>query len=84
MISNCGHDERGKYSGGKAGDQKGDEWVVIPWYSRPWGVMLRHPNAAVGKKIAELAEKAAKNDHIGYDQGNRYTFWQQLKASGCG
>lgn len=34
MISNCGHDERGKYSGGKAGDQKGDEWAVIPWYSR--------------------------------------------------
>lgn len=82
MISNCGHDERGKYSGGKAGDQKGDEWAVIPWYSRPWSVMLRHPNAAVGKKIAELAERAAKNDHIGYDQGDRYTFWQQLKASG--
>lgn len=82
MISNCGHDERGKYSGGKAGDQKGDEWAIIPWYSRPWGVMLRHPNAAVGKKIAELAERAAKNDHIGYDQGDRYTFWQQLKASG--
>lgn len=82
MLSNCGHDERGKYSGGKAGDQTGTEWVVIPWYSRPWGVMLRHPNAAVGKKIAELAEKAAKNDYIGYDQGDRYTFWQQLKASG--
>lgn len=26
MISNCGHDERGKYSGGKAGDQTGTEW----------------------------------------------------------
>ena len=23
MISNCGHDERGKYSGGAAGDQTG-------------------------------------------------------------
>lgn len=82
MLSNCGHDERGKYTGGKAGDQTGTEWAVIPWYSRPWGVMLRHPNRSIGKKIAELAEKSAKNDHIGYDQGDRYTFWQQLKASG--
>lgn len=82
MLSNCGHDENGKYSGGKAGDQTGTEWAVIPWYNRPWSVMLRHPSTAVGKKIAELAEKAAKNNHIGYDQGDRYTFWQQLKVAG--
>lgn len=35
MISNCGHDERGKYSGGKAGDQTRTEWQVINWYNRP-------------------------------------------------
>ena len=29
MISNCGHDENGRYSGGKAGDQTGTEWQVI-------------------------------------------------------
>lgn len=34
MISNCGHDENGRYSGGKAGDQTGTEWQVINWYSR--------------------------------------------------
>ena len=81
MISNCGHDERGKYSGGQAGDQKGNEWAVIPWYSRPWDYVLRHPDAAVRKKIVELASKAANNDMIGYDQGDRYSFWQQLKAA---
>ena len=43
MISNCGHDERGKYSGGKAGDQTGTEWQVINWYNRPWKCVLRHP-----------------------------------------
>ena len=32
MISNCGHDENGRYSGGKAGDQTGTEWQVINWY----------------------------------------------------
>ena len=41
MISNCGHDERGKYSRGKAGDQTGTEWQVINWYNRPWKCVLR-------------------------------------------
>ena len=47
MISNCGHDENGRYSGGKAGDQTGTEWRVINWYNRPWKCVLRHPNADV-------------------------------------
>ena len=47
MISNCGHDENGRYSGGKAGDQTGTEWQVINWYSRPWKCVLRHPDAVV-------------------------------------
>jgi hypothetical protein len=79
MISNCGHDERGKYTGGQAGDQTGQEWAVIPWYNRPWNVVLRHNDWEVREKIAELAKKAAENNHIGYDQGDRYTFWENLK-----
>lgn len=82
MISNCGHDERGKYTGGQAGDQTGQEWAVIPWYNRPWNVVLRHHDWKVREKIAELAKKAAENNHIGYDQGDRYTFWEDLKAVG--
>lgn len=82
MISNCGHDERGKYTGGRAGDQTGQEWAVIPWYNRPWNVVLRHNDWEVREKIAELAKKAAENNHIGYDQGDRYTFWEDLKAVG--
>lgn len=79
MISNCGHDERGKYTGGQAGDQTGQEWAVIPWYNRPWNVVLRHNKNAVREWIARLAKAAAENDHIGYDQGDRYTFWENLK-----
>lgn len=81
MISNCGHDENNSYAGGKAGDQ-GGEWVLRSWYNRPWDVVLRHPNAKVRNKIAQLAKAAAENDKIGYDQSQRYTFWQQLQASG--
>lgn len=79
-ISNCGHDESGKYSGGKAGDQTGGEWEIRSWYNRPWDVMLRHPDAKVQALIAKYAKQAANNDHIGYDQSQRTTFWTQLKA----
>lgn len=83
MISNCGHDENGRYSGGKAGDQTGGEYCVREWYNRPWGCVLRHPVVAVRKDIARLARQAAENDKIGYDQSQRSTFWRELsKAEG--
>ena len=82
MISNSGSDERGKYSGGVAGDSTGKEWRIIPWYNRPWNCVIRHPNKEVREKIAELAEQAANNNHIGYDQNERWTFWNQLKKVG--
>lgn len=81
MISNCGSDENGGYSGGQAGDQTGNEWCIKPWYNRPWNVILRHPNRAVGEKISELARAAALNPLIGYDQDDRLTFWEHLAAS---
>ena len=79
MISNSGHDERGKYTGGKAGDQTGTEWAIINWYNRPWKCVLRHSDEKVREKLAELSEKAARNDNIGYNQGKRMTYWEQLK-----
>lgn len=82
MISNSGHDENGKYSGGRAGDQTGGEWAIQKWYNRPWSVVLRHTRETVRNLVADLAEEAAKNDLIGYDQGQRYTFWENLKAAG--
>ena len=82
MISNCGHDENNRYKGGKAGDQTGGEWALIKWYNRPWKCVLRHPDAKVRKMISDMATAAAKNNKIGYDQSERHTFWQHLKASG--
>ena len=80
-IANCGSDERGKYSGGSAGDQTGKEYCVRPWYNRPWLCVLRHPDAKVGQKLATKAKNAANNDNIGYDQGQRLTFYNALKAA---
>ena len=82
MISNCGHDERNKYTGGKAGDQTGEEWKLTDWYNRPWNCVLRHPDAKIRAMIADKAEKAAKNNNVGYDMYQRYTFWVELQKVG--
>lgn len=81
-ISNSGSDERGAYSGGQAGDQTGNEWNIRDWYSRPWTCVLRYPNQKARELIAELAIEAATNNKIGYDQNERYTYWQQLQSVG--
>ena len=81
MISNCGHDERWQYSGGAAGDQTGTEWQLVPWYSYPWDVMLRYPDPTVRHWMGDQARKAALNNCVGYDQGQRQTFWINLADS---
>ena len=67
-ISNCGHDEHGKYSGGQAGDQTGTEWEIKEWYSRPWDVVLNEdviatindtlPGLCMGEETPEDFEAA--------------------------
>lgn len=81
MISNCGHDENGKYSGGKPGDQTGGEWTIRSFYKRPWNFVARYPDEKIRNEIASDAEKAAKNDNIGYSQSDRLSFWNALVAS---
>ena len=81
-IANSGKDENSAYRGGAAGDQTGHEFELRKWYSRPWTVVLRHPDAAVALLIARLGCAAALNDKIGYDQDQRGTYWTQLKQAG--
>lgn len=85
-ISNSGHDERGKYRNGKAGDQTGGEWCLRSYYVYPygggWKCVLRHPNRKVGETIADLHTKAAKNNNVGYDMNQRNTYWPQLVKAG--
>lgn len=81
MISNCGHDENGKYHDGKAGDQTGGEWSIIKWYNRPWLGIFRHPDQKVRDCMVKLATDAANNNNVGYDQYQRTTYWTELKAN---
>ncbi len=81
IISNCGHDENGKYKGGAAGDQTGTEWQLRAWYSSSWDCVLRFEDAQTAALIAQMAKAAAENNLVGYDQNQRGTFWQHLAAS---
>lgn len=64
----------------KAGDQTGKEVCVRSWYSKPWDIALRHPNAEIRAKAAAAAVKLAKSNLVGYDQSERNTLYKALKS----
>ena len=85
MLSTCSHDERGRYIGGAAGDQSGSEYSLVNWYNYPyggWNYVFHYPDSNIRALIAKLAKEAPQNDMIGYDQAERYTFWEQLTNNG--
>ena len=81
-IGQASRDERGRYSGGLAGDQDGREVAIREWYNRPWNKILRARNTAVAGRIAAAMEDACRNDNIGYDQYERTTLYDLCKANG--
>lgn len=74
-------DERGRASGGKAGDQTHREVCVHTLASSgAWSRILRPPrNASI---IVKQAYAAAANDHIGYDQSQRTTLYAAAQKVG--
>ena len=80
MIGSARTDERGKSSGGAAGDQKQTSSIndtkgevsMQPFYvhSKGWYI-LRPKSAALAAKMAERMIAACNNKNIGYDQGKR-------------
>jgi len=75
-------DERGKASGGQAGDQTGGEVKIGNWYYFNQNIVLRPKNAAVASMLALHAEAIAKNNNVGYDQSQRTTLYYAWKAAG--
>ena len=71
-LGSARQDERGKYCGGKAGDQTGKEVSEQNFYvhSKGWFV-LRPKDPVHATRIAERMKAACDNPFIGYDQGNR-------------
>lgn len=76
-------DERGKISGGKAGDSTGKEVSTQNWYlhSKGWRV-FRAKDRVKALAIALCMERACKNNNIGYDQYQRNTLYEKAKTVG--
>ena len=74
IIGSARSDERGKYSGGAAGDQTGKEVSEQAFYvhSKGWYI-LRPKSAAHAKGIAQAMKRACDNPNIGYSQSDRYS-----------
>lgn len=74
IIASARHDENGKYAGGKAGDQTGNEVAIQKYYLHKKGwTCYRAINANDRKAIAEAFLRACNNDNIGYSQSDRYS-----------
>ena len=73
-------DENGKAYGGQAGDQTGKEVSTQSWYAHSKGwVLLRAKSADAREKIARCMQAACDNKHIGYDQYQRDTLYNEAK-----
>nr|DAV52407.1 MAG TPA: hypothetical protein [Caudoviricetes sp.] len=81
-IGSARHDENGKYTGGKNGDQDGSEVATQAYYmhSKGWR-LIRAKDPAIAEKIAAAMLEACSNNNIGYDQNDRYLI-QSVKKYG--
>ncbi len=83
IVGSARIDEKGKISGGTAGDQTGKEVSTQAYYmhSKGW-YLYRAKEKAVAERLASAMSDACKNDNIGYDQAERSTVISQLKKYG--
>lgn len=79
MIGHASRDENKQYKNGQSGDQDGLEVCKRSWFNRPWKIILRAKNKDTREKIAHAMELACANNHIGYDQYQRNTLWNDIK-----
>ena len=82
QIVHASRDEFGRYSGGQAGDQSGQEVVQRSWYSRPWDVIARPKYEFIAAYTANAALMLAASPAIGYDQNERLTLYRACSRIG--
>ena len=82
-IGSARIDERGKSSGGVAGDNNGVEVSFQNWYlhNKGW-VVIRAKFDEDRMKIAYAMRAACNNNNIGYDQSNRSGLYNAVKNLG--
>lgn len=85
MFVRCGWasiDERGRASGGSAGNQTGRELKTGDWYNFGQTMVIRPKSRSLGLKMAKVMKKLCDNPCIGYDQSQRTTLWKELSKVG--
>ena len=82
-VGSARSDEKGKAHGGKAGDQTGREVSTQSYYvhSKGWRV-FRAKDHKKAEIIGDSMKKACNNNHIGYDQYERYDLFAEAKKVG--
>ena len=82
-IGSARIDENGKAHGGASGDQTGKEVSTQSWYAHTKGwVLLRAKSAEARERIARCMQAACDNKHVGYDQYQRDTLYNDAKQYG--
>ena len=86
QIAQASIDEYGNTRGGQPGDQriytgKKGETNISNWYKRSggWDELIRCKDESIANKAAEYIIKVTNSHLVGYNQGNRNTFYQALK-----
>jgi hypothetical protein len=87
-IGHASINEKGKASGGKAGDQTGKEICIRNYYvyKGGWSYVLRCVNPYVANNMATVMEAICNNPFIGYDQPYRntaYILWLKYGSIGA-
>ena len=84
LVGSARSDERGRATGGKAGDQKGGREVSTQsWYRHKLGWRtFRAKDPAVAKKMAKAMRMLCDTNLVGYDQWQRDTLYDALTLIG--
>lgn len=85
MSINCtwaSIDERGRVSGGRAGDQTGREVKNGYWYYFGQNAVIRFKSRAKARKAAKIIREIASQNKTGYNQMERTTLYKKLKRAG--
>lgn len=78
IIGSARIDENGRAHGGKAGDQTGKEVSTQNYYYHTGGWRVFRPKSASdAKQIARAMKASCSNSHIGYDQYERNTLYNE-------
>lgn len=83
LVGSAHIDENGHASGGKAGDQSGNEVSFQQYYVHKKGwICLRCIDPIKAEQIAQDMEWACANNHVGYDQSQNKTLYNNVKPLG--